>query len=141
MSHKIYKYEIPIKETFTLDLPRDTEIIRIDDVDGRFFMWAITDTDPSVPKVTRYFENYKTGQEFKTNPEHLKYLGHFKMFIMMELCLYVFENVCTVRPFTEKVGKPMKGSLAKLTPVTGPVTGFKYYEGSHGETVPDQDSY
>jgi len=114
MSHKIYKYPIPVKETFTLDLPRDAEIIRVDDVDGHFWLWAIVDTDPNAQMVTRYFENYKTGQEFKTNPRNLKYLGMVKMFIMQELALYVFENISTVRPFTEKapvlapgVGRPM----------------------------------
>lgn len=124
MSHKIYKYALPVKEQFTLDLPRDAEIIRVDDVDGLFWLWAVVDTDPTIPTVTRYFENYKTGQEFKTHPEHLKYLGMVKMFIMQELALYVFENVCTVRPFKEKI--PLKGSLDKLTPVTGPTTELKY---------------
>jgi hypothetical protein len=101
MSFKIFKYPLPVKETFTLDLPDDAEIIRVDDVDGHFWLWAIVNTDPTIPTKTRYFENYKTGQEFKTNPRYLKYLGMVKMFIMQELALYVFENISTVRPFTE----------------------------------------
>lgn len=103
MTYKIFKYDIPVLETFTLDLPRDADVIRIDDVEGKFFMWAIVDVDPTVPKVKRYFENYKTGQPFKTNPRDLKYLGFFKMFIMQELCLYVFENISSVRPFKDPI--------------------------------------
>jgi hypothetical protein len=29
----IYKYQIPIKESFTISMPKNTRIIRIDDVD------------------------------------------------------------------------------------------------------------
>jgi hypothetical protein len=91
MSNVIFKYTIPVKEKFTLDLPTDATVIRVDDVDGQFFAWVIV--DPTKPIVVRSFECYKTGQPIETPLDHLKYLGHFKLFIMQELCLYVFENI------------------------------------------------
>jgi hypothetical protein len=91
MSSFIYKFPIPVSEKFTLDLPRDADIIRIDDVDGWFFAWVLL--NPEEEKVPRFFECYKTGQPIETSVNALKYLGHFKMFIMQELCLYLFENL------------------------------------------------
>jgi hypothetical protein len=34
----IYKYSIPTKEKYTIELPKDAQIIRIEDVDGLFFL-------------------------------------------------------------------------------------------------------
>ena len=87
----IYKYQLPVLEKFTLQLPKDAQIIRVEDVDGLFFLWAIVNTETTLE--TRYFECYKTGQPIVTNLSYLKYLGSCKLFIMQELCLYVFENV------------------------------------------------
>lgn len=91
--NKIYKYSIPVKEKFELTLPVGASIIRVEDVDGAFFLWAIVDPTDGAPTEVRYFENYKTGQPIETPLEDLKYLGLCKLFIMQELGLYVFENV------------------------------------------------
>ena len=78
-------------------LEESAKIIRVDDVDGQFFIWVLL--DPEAEPVLRYFECYKTGQPILTPVEDLEYLGNYKMFIMQELCLYMFENknVTTVR--------------------------------------------
>lgn len=89
----IFKYSLPVQEKFQLDLPAGADIIRVDDVEGLFWVWAIVDTDPDHPKETRFIECYKTGQPIETPLEQLKYLGHCKLFIMQELCLYMFENI------------------------------------------------
>lgn len=91
--HTIFKYQIPVQEKFTLDLPDGANIIRVEDVDGMFFMWAMVDTEKELTK--RYFECYKTGMPIETPYEDLVFLGTCKLFIMQELCLYVFENVNT----------------------------------------------
>ena len=89
---KIFKYELPIKEKFSIGLPAEALIIRCEDVDGKFFLWAIV--DPDIPEIEeRYFECYKTGQPIDTPINHLKHIGNCKLFIMQELCLYVFENI------------------------------------------------
>ena len=87
----IYKYPLPAKEKFELDLPVGAKIIRVDDVEGHFWLWAIVDTE--APKETRRFECYKTGQPIHTDLGHLTYLGCCRLYIMQELCLYVFENL------------------------------------------------
>lgn len=89
---KIYKYSVPIKEKYVIQLPKDAQIIRVEDVDGLFFLWAIVDTDESAELENRYLEFYKTGQEIPTDLADLKFLGTCKIFIMQELCLYAFEN-------------------------------------------------
>lgn len=91
--NKIYKYSIPTKEKFEIELPQNAQIIRVEDVDGLFFLWAIVNTEEGVPTETRCLEFYKTGQPIETPIKDLFYLGTCKLFIMQELCLYVFENM------------------------------------------------
>jgi hypothetical protein len=90
--YKIYKYSIPTKEKYIIELPKDAKIIRVEDIDGLFFLWAIVNTDENHPKEKRCLEFYKTGQVIETPIDRLNYLGTCKLFIMQELCLYVFEN-------------------------------------------------
>lgn len=87
----IYKYPLPVQEKYVIELPKDAIIIRCEDVDGLFFLWAIVDTDAELEK--RFLEFYKTGQEIITPIEQLVMRGTCKLFIMQELCLYVFENI------------------------------------------------
>ena len=88
----IYKYPIPVKEKHVISLPKDAQIIRVDDVEGLFYLWAIIDTEQEVLE-DRFLEFYKTGQPIESPLHELMYLGFCKIFIMQELCLYVFENV------------------------------------------------
>lgn len=92
MLNKIYKYTLPTKEKYEIELPLNAKIIRVEDVDGLFFLWAIVDTEETQLE-TRYLEFYKTGQTIETPLEDLQFLGTCKLFIMQELCLYVFENL------------------------------------------------
>ena len=94
-SRVIYKYPLPVQEKFVLDLPSGAVILRVDDVDGMFYLWAVV--DPSAPLVPRHFECYKTGQPILTPMYGLQYLGLCKLFIMQELGLYIFENICGAR--------------------------------------------
>lgn len=93
---KIFKYEMSIKEKQEIELPINAEIIRVDDLDGKFFLWAIIEPpkENEEPETeTRFLEFYKTGQPIETPTENLKYIGFCKLFIMQELGLYVFENL------------------------------------------------
>lgn len=90
---KIFKYELPVKEKVQLSLPAGAKIIRCEDVDGKFWLWAIVYTIEDHPQEIRYFECYKTGQPIETDLEDLVHIGNCKLFIMQELCLYVFENI------------------------------------------------
>lgn len=99
---KIFKYRLKIQEKQTISLPIDAEIIRVDDVDGEFFLWAIVevDEDKVIETEERHIEFYKTGQEILEPSSHLKYLGFCKIYIMQELGLYVFERVKNPLPYT-----------------------------------------
>jgi hypothetical protein len=88
----IYKYSLPVQEKYTIDLPKSSRIIRVEDVDGLFFLWAIVDTE-TFETEKRYLEFYKTGQPILTPIDDLVFIGSCKLFIMQELCLYVFENI------------------------------------------------
>lgn len=90
----IYKYELSIKEKQVIELPVDAKIIRVDDVDGKFFLWAIvkpSTEDEEIQTEERFLEFYKTGQVIEDD-SNLLYLGFCKLFIMQELGLYVFER-------------------------------------------------
>lgn len=89
----IYKYPLPATEKAVVELPKGAQILRTEDVDGFFFLWAVVNINPDCEKENRYLEFYKTGQPIETPLENLKYLGTCKIFIMQELCLYVFENL------------------------------------------------
>ena len=93
MTKAIYKCSLQVKELVDIELPKDAQIIRVSDIDGLFFLWAIVDTSQETEKEIRHLELYKTGQPFKSDPRNLKYLGECKLFIMQELGLYVFERL------------------------------------------------
>lgn len=96
---KIYKYPLPVQEKYSIELPLGAKIIRVEDVDGLFFLWVIVDTDPDYPTELRHLEFYKTGQPIE-DATNLVYLGLCKLFIMQELGLYVFERITPPQPYT-----------------------------------------
>ena len=68
--YTIFKYQIPVQEKFTLNLPDGANIIRVEDVDGMFFMWAMVDTEKEPTK--RYFECYKRRRVKRKNACRLR---------------------------------------------------------------------
>lgn len=94
MTSKIYKYTLPIQEKYDLELPLNSKIIRVEDVDGLFYLWAIVNVEEELTEI-RHLEFYKTGQPIE-DATNLIYLGLCKLFIMQELGLYLFER-CTVK--------------------------------------------
>lgn len=95
---KIFKYPMPVQEKIQLDLPIGAQILRVADMDGLFFLWAIIDPDEKIMQ-TRFIEFYKTGQPIP-NPDGLVYLGLCCIFIMQELGLYTFERIKLNQPYT-----------------------------------------
>lgn len=84
----IFKYQMPVLEEFTMTLPRDAEVLRVQDQGGMFWMWALVRTD--VPDEPRYFRAFKTGGAIPEGLD-LKYIGMCAVFVQMELGLYIFE--------------------------------------------------
>ena len=66
------------------------EIIRVEDQDGMFWMWAVVNTDAELED--RNFLAFKTGAKMPDNVS-LKYIGFCKIYVQMELGLYIFEVI------------------------------------------------
>lgn len=86
----IYKYQMPIKEHFTMKLPKGAEIIRMADQNGMFWLWAVVDTRE--PDEEREFYAVKCGANVPEE-NNLVYRGFCAIFVQMELGLYIFEKV------------------------------------------------
>ncbi|WOF74181.1 hypothetical protein QMT40_001828 [Parvibaculaceae bacterium PLY_AMNH_Bact1] len=86
----IFKYQMPVQEHFTMKLPEGAQILRVQDMDGMFWMWALVRTD--VPDETRQFHAFKTGGKIPDDLR-LRYVGCCAVFIQMELMLYIFEDL------------------------------------------------
>ena len=86
----IFKYQMPVLESFTMQLPAGAEIIRMADQGGMFWLWAIVDTN--APMEDRHFRAFKTGAEIPPE-ENLRYVGFCAVFVQMELGLYIFERL------------------------------------------------
>jgi hypothetical protein len=55
-----------------------------------FWMWALVDTNK--PDEERYFRAFKTGAEIPPECSCMRYIGFCKIFVQMELGLYIFEE-------------------------------------------------
>lgn len=84
----IFKYQMPVLESFTMKLPEGAQIIRMQDQDGMFWLWAVVDTD--APLEERHFMAFKTGATIPPDV-NLTYVGFCAVFVQMELGLYIFE--------------------------------------------------
>ena len=56
----IYKYTIPTIGQSRLNLPRNANILSVQNQHDKITLWALVDT--SEPNETRFFEVYGTGQ-------------------------------------------------------------------------------
>lgn len=86
----IFKYQMPVLERFTMQLPAGAEILRVADAGGMFWMWAVVNTD--APTEERKFWSFKTGGAMPDGVL-LRYVGFCAVFVQMELGLYIFEEV------------------------------------------------
>ncbi len=85
----IFKYQMPVLEQFTMLLPNEAEIIRMQDQGGMFWLWALVRTD--VPDEVRHFRAFKCGGKIPDDLE-LSYIGFCAVFVQQELRLYIFEE-------------------------------------------------
>jgi hypothetical protein len=86
----IFKYQMPVLESFTMMLPKDAQIIRVADQGGMFWLWALIRTD--VPDEERHFRAFKCGGKIpEESGVYLSYVGFCAVFVQQELGLYIFE--------------------------------------------------
>lgn len=86
----IFKYQMPVLESFSMKLPAEARIIRMEDQGGMFWLWAMVDT--TAPDETRQFRAFKTGAKIPDGI-NLRYIGFCAVFVQMELGLYIFEEM------------------------------------------------
>jgi len=72
MLKTIYKYELPVKDDFVLQLPEGAEILHIGTQYNRPNLWALV--DPNAPKKPIKFIGAGTGHPLPADCT-LKYLG------------------------------------------------------------------
>lgn len=84
----VYKYLIPFQESFQLQLPKGSKIIRIDVDQGNPYLWALVPLDEKEIHVY-CFKSSKTGGIIE-HENDLLFIDMYAIFIQMELMLYVF---------------------------------------------------
>lgn len=88
----IHKYLVPFQEVATVQMREGAHIIRVDDVEGLIYVWAVVDTDADIVPRTLYL--FKTGAQM---PDDIltayRYLGCGGIFVQMELMMYIYEKV------------------------------------------------
>lgn len=87
--NRIWKYQMPVAEEFTLKLPKGAEIIRMDGENGYLWCWAVVDTQ--APLEERHFAAFKAGGEMPDDLSNHFFVGMASIYIQAELMLYIFE--------------------------------------------------
>ena len=92
MQNIIYKYELPVKNEFTLKMTNG-KILSLQEQFDRPNIWVLEDTN--APEVERHFICQMTGHEFETNDNATyQYIGSVQMghgSIMGVLVAHYFE--------------------------------------------------
>tara|TARA_R110000782_G_scaffold38524_1_gene90267 strand:- start:433 stop:774 length:342 start_codon:yes stop_codon:yes gene_type:complete len=89
--NRIWKYQMPVAEKFTLNLPKDAQIIRMVGENGLLWLWAVVDTNASLEQ--RHFEAFKAGGTMPDDLSCHHFRGMAAIFIQAELMLYIFEVI------------------------------------------------
>jgi hypothetical protein len=88
---KIFKYKIPLKDKFIIDLPQDAEILTVQIQFGGPHMWAIVNANPAHPTETRVFTLIGTGHSIKPRSSEIYiYINTFQ-FNEDRLVFHLFE--------------------------------------------------
>lgn len=77
---KIYKYTIPVENSFSLELPQGAKILTVQEQHGEPQIWALVDTES--PTETRELCVVGTGHTIVDDspPKTLYYIGTFQLF-------------------------------------------------------------
>jgi hypothetical protein len=78
MALTVWKYEIPIADEFTLDLPDNAELltVQVQPMQG-VMVWALV--NPEAPKRRRTFHLAGTGHPMEYKPHDLRFIGSFQL--------------------------------------------------------------
>jgi hypothetical protein len=73
----IWKYDVPITDHFSLELPAGAELLTVQVQFGVPCIWAIV--DPEKPLVETQFHLFGTGHAINQETGKLTYVGSFQM--------------------------------------------------------------
>lgn len=85
MKNKIYKYEIPVEDDFTLWLPQDAEILTVKTQRERPYFWAWVDL--KAPTELRSFILRGTGHPFVKSAQ-IRYTYRGSFFLQEEIMIF-----------------------------------------------------
>jgi hypothetical protein len=74
----IWKYELQVTDWQTINIPRNAEILTIQNQNGIPQLWAIVDTDEKAIEL-KGIEIYGTGNPMRSDGLIRKYIGTFQM--------------------------------------------------------------
>ncbi len=75
----VWKFQIPIEDSFSLEMPIDAELLHVAIQDRQPCLWALV--EPQCATETRHFELRGTGHELDTDraDTHCVHVGSFMM--------------------------------------------------------------
>lgn len=86
----IFKYEIPLETSFTLNLPVDCKILSFQVQRNVPCLWALV--DPEKEPTTRHFKIIGTGHDFDYDRYKMTYIGTIQM-ADGDLVWHLFEDL------------------------------------------------
>jgi len=84
----IYKYQIPIEDSFIIDLPAKAQILSVQMQGNRPFIWAMVNPNNSIEEFK--FRLYGTGHPIKDMA--VQYIGTFQM-MQGSLVYHLFQSI------------------------------------------------
>lgn len=70
---KVYKYEVPFVDKFTLDLPMGAQCLSFQEQHGKATLWALV--DPTAALIGRHFRLAGTGHQIEHDGRDLRFIG------------------------------------------------------------------
>ncbi len=75
---KVFKYEVPIDDCFSLDLPEEATVLHVEVQHEIPQLWALINPNTSI-KTTRRFRLAGTGHEITERADKLQHIGSLLM--------------------------------------------------------------
>ena len=103
----IWKYELPIGDQFTIDIPNAGRIVHAEVIDNKPFIWVLVDESEGL--LRWHFTGYGTGYKMPADPGN-----HVKTFVMSEgkFVYHVFYIRTSAVPENAAQTGPVSGTSA-----------------------------
>lgn len=78
MGYTIWKYAVPVRGAFQLEMPRDARVLSVQIQNGEPQVWVVVDAD--APTEMRAFRVFGTGHPIDASPDIMRYVGTFQLY-------------------------------------------------------------